>query len=90
MFENYDKDQQRKAKFDFKTCKAVFDALRTAGKTDDEIKNVLSAMLAGKKWKDEIIQELFNPYESYKKRERRQRSQWQKNQEQYQRNYDNW
>jgi hypothetical protein len=90
MFDDYTKSQQTKAKQDFKACKAVFDALRTAGKTDDEIKAVLWAMLAGKPWKDEIIQELFNPYESYKQRERKQRSQWKENQREYQRNYDNW
>lgn len=90
MFDDYTKSQQTKARQDFKACKAVFDALRTAGKTDDEIKAVLSAMLAGKPWKDEIIQELFHPYESYKQRERKQRSQWEKNQREYQRNYDNW
>lgn len=90
MFYDYTKGEQTKARQDFKACKAVFDALRTAGKTDNEIKNVLSSMLAGKKWKDEIIQELFNPYEGYKKRERKQRSQWEENQREYQRKYNNW
>lgn len=90
MFDDYTKSQQTKARQDFKACKAVFDALRTAGKTDNEIKSVLSAMLNGKLWKDEIIQELFNPYEGYKKRERKQRSQWEENQREYQRKYNNW
>lgn len=90
MFDSYTKSQQTKARQDFKACKAVFDALRTAGKTDNEIKDVLSAMLAGKPWKDEIINELFNPYESYKQRERKQRSQWEQNQREYQRKYNDW
>ncbi|MDY0388711.1 MAG: hypothetical protein RBT65_16630 [Methanolobus sp.] len=90
MFEDYAKGQQTKARQDFKACKAVFDALRAAGKTDNEIKDVLSAMLAGKAWKDEIINELFHPYESYKKRERKQRSQWEEKQRERQRNYNNW
>jgi hypothetical protein len=90
MFDDYTKSEQTKARQDFKACKAVFDALRTAGKTDNEIKNTLSAMLAGKKWKDEIIQELFNPYNSYKQRERKQRSQWEQSQREYQRKYNNW
>lgn len=90
MFENYTKSEQTKARLDFRACKAVFDALRTAGKTDDEIKSTLSSMLAGKKWKDEIINELFQPYKSYKQRENRQRSQWEQNQREYQRSYDNW
>jgi len=90
MFEDYTKSQQTKARQDFRACKAVFDAMRTAGKTDNEIKTVLSAMLAGKAWKDEIIDELFRPYQSYKKREQKQRSQWEHNQRERQRNYNNW
>jgi len=90
MFENYGPKDQRKARSDFKTCKAIFDAMRTAGDSDDTIKKALSAILAGKPWKDEIIDELFHPYESYKKRERRQRSQWEQNQREYQRKYNEW
>ena len=90
MFDNFTKSEQTKARLDFRACKAVFDALRTAGKTDNEMKNTLSAMLAGKKWKDEIIQELFHPYNSYKRREQKQRSQWEEKQKEYQRNYNRW
>ena len=90
MFEDYTKSQQTKARLDFRACKAVFDALRAAGKTDDEIKNVLSAMLAGKPWKEEILDELFRPYQSYKRREQKQRSQWEEKQKEYQRNYNRW
>ena len=90
MFDDYTKSQQTKARLDFRACKAVFDALRAAGNTDNEIKNTLSAMLAGKPWKDEIINELFNPYNSYKRREEKQRSQWEQNQRERQRNYNNW
>ena len=90
MFDNYTKGEQTKARLDFRACKAVFDALRAAGKNDNEIKNTLSAMLAGKEWKDEIIDELFRPYESYRRREQKQRSQWEKKQEERQRNYNSW
>jgi len=90
MFDSYSKSQQTKARLDFRACKAVFDALRTAGKSDDEIKGTLSAMLAGKPWKDEIINELFNPYNSYKRREEKQRSQWEQNQRERQRSYNSW
>lgn len=90
MFENYCPKDQRKAKSDLKTCKAIFDAMKTAGDSDDTIKKALSAMLAGKPWKDEIIDELFHPYESYKKREQKQRSQWEQNQRKRQQEYNRW
>ena len=90
MFDDYTKSQQTKARLDFRACKAVFDALRAAGKNDSEINSTLSAMLAGKPWKDEIIQELFNPYKGYKERERKQRSQWEQKQREYQRKYNDW
>ena len=90
MFEDYTKSQQTKARLDFRACKAVFDALRAAGKNDNEINSTLSAMLAGKPWKDEIINELFNPWNSYKERARKQRSQWEQKQRERQRDYNNW
>ena len=87
MFENYSNSQKTRARADYKAAKAIFDSMRNLGKDNAEIKIVLESMLAGKLWKDEIINGLFNPYN--KKQENKRR--WDEYQRtSYERNHKRW